>query len=119
MDKLKTHPATDLLPREIMALPKIEIPVAGVTGYSLFNDEKQLVFFLFDEGVSFPDHSHCEQRGMVVSGEMLMEIAGQTNLYQAGDVYVVPGGVRHRASFTRPTFLIDLSDAPDRYKATA
>ena len=119
MDQLKTHPANNLLPREILALPKIEIPVAGVTGFTLRNDEKQLVFFLFDEGVSFPDHSHCEQRGMVVSGEMLMEIDGETNLYQAGDFYVVPTGVRHRASFSRPTFVIDLSDAPDRYKATA
>jgi quercetin dioxygenase-like cupin family protein len=119
MDQLKTHPASSLLPREILALPKIEIPVAGVTGYSLHNGEKQLVFFLFDEGVSFPDHSHCEQRGMVVSGEMLMEIEGETNLYQAGDLYAVPGGVRHRTSFSRPTFLIDLSDAPNRYKASA
>lgn len=119
MDRLKTHPASNLLPREILALPKIEIPVAGVTGFSLRNDEKQLVFFLFDEGVSFPDHSHCEQRGMVVSGEMLMEIDGETNLYEAGDFYVVPTGVSHRASFSRPTFVIDLSDAPDRYKAIA
>lgn len=119
MDQLKTHPATNLLPKEILALPKIEIPVAGVTGFSMCDDEKQLVFFLFDEGVSVPDHSHCEQRGMVVSGEMLMEIDGETNLYQAGDFYVVPKGVRHRASFSRPTFVIDLSAVPDRYKATA
>ncbi len=102
MDQLKTHPASSLLPPEIMALPKVEIPVAGVTGYSLANDEKQLVFFLFDEGVSFPDHSHCEQRGMVVSGEMLMEIDGKTNLYQAGDVYVVPEGVRTAPASPNP-----------------
>lgn len=119
MDTVKTHPASNLLPPEIMALPKVEMPVAGATGYSLSDGEKQLVFFLFDEGVSFPDHSHCEQRGMVVSGEMLMEIEGETNLYQAGDFYVVPRGVRHRTTFSRPTFLIDLSDMPDRFKATA
>ena len=50
--------------------------MSGVTGFSLQNDEKQVVFFVFEEGVSFPDHSHCEQRGMVVSGEMIIEIEG-------------------------------------------
>ena len=117
MDQLKTHPASSLLPPEIMSLPKVEMPVAGVTGYTLTDGEKQLVFFLFDEGVSIPDHTHCEQRGMVVSGEMLIDIDGETNLYQAGDFYVVPAGARHRTSFSQPTFVIDLSDAPDRYKA--
>ncbi|HPF71355.1 MAG TPA: cupin domain-containing protein [Candidatus Krumholzibacteria bacterium] len=119
MDHPQSHPAFKLLPREILSLPKVEVPVAGVTGYSMCDDEKQLVFFLFDEGVSVPDHSHCEQRGMVVSGEMLIEIEGETNLFQAGDFYVVPANVRHRASFSRPTFVIDLSALPDRYKATA
>ena len=42
-------------------------------------------------------------------------VGGQTNLYQAGDQYVVPDGVTHRASFSKPTVLIDMSDAPNRY----
>ncbi len=72
-------------------------------------------FVMETEGVSFPDHSHCEQRGLVIAGEMTIEIDGQTNLYQAGDTYVVPDGVRHRATFSKPTVLIDMSDAPDRF----
>jgi quercetin dioxygenase-like cupin family protein len=105
-----------ILPEEILGLPKVEVPVAGVTGFCLQNDEKQLVFFFMDEGVSFPDHSHCTQSGTVVSGEMVLEVNGQTELYQDGDVYHVPEGVSHRVNFSKPTFLIDLSDAPDRYK---
>ena len=119
MDQLKTHPAFDLLPPEVLNLPKVEMPVAGVTGYCLRDEEKQVVFFLFDEGVSFPDHSHCEQRGIVISGEMLIEVEGTTDYYQGGDTYVVPEGVRHRASFSKPTLLIDMSDAPDRYAVGA
>ncbi len=92
------------------------MPVSGVTGYSLQNDEKQVVFFVFEEGVSFPDHSHCEQRGMVISGEMIIEIEGKSNLYQAGEHYVVPEDVNHRALFSQKTVLIDMSDAPDRYR---
>ncbi|MCP4574454.1 MAG: cupin domain-containing protein [bacterium] len=115
MDPVKTHPAAAILPPEVLALPTVEIPVAGVTGYSLRNDEKQVVFFVFEEGVSVPDHTHCEQRGMVISGEMVLEVEGETNLYQAGDHYRVPEGARHRASFSCQTLVIDMSDAPDRY----
>ena len=104
------------LPAEILSLPKVEVPVAGVTGYCLGNEEKQVVFFLMEEGVSFPDHSHCTQMGTIISGEMTLEINGQTELFQSGDQYHVPEGVRHRAHFSKPTFLIDLSAAPDRYK---
>ncbi|MFO7654625.1 MAG: cupin domain-containing protein [Candidatus Krumholzibacteriia bacterium] len=106
---------SDLLPSEILALPKVEVPVSGATGFSLADDEKQVVFFVFDEGVSFPDHAHCEQRGVVVSGEMVLEIEGATNLYQAGDRYVVPENVHHRTTFTQQTVLIDMSDATDRF----
>ena len=115
MDTARPRRAIDSLPEAIRALPLVELPVAGATGHCLHDDQKRVVFFAFDEGVSFPDHSHCEQRGLVIAGEMTIEIDGQTNLYQAGDTYVVPDGVRHRATFSKPTVLIDMSDAPDRY----
>ena len=116
MEAAKTLDLGALLPEEILALPTVEIPVAGVTGYSLNDDEKQVVFFIFEEGVSFPDHAHCEHRGIVVSGEVILEIDGQTNLYQTGDTYRVPEGVKHRTHFSRRTVIIDMSDAPNRYK---
>lgn len=115
MEAANTQRSDNILPPEILSLPKVEIPVSGVAGYCLQNDEKQVVFFVFDEGVSFPDHSHCDQRGMVISGEMIMEIDGKSNLYQAGDHYQVPNGVSHRAVFSQQTVLIDMSDMPNRY----
>ncbi len=118
MEAAKTERIENILPPEILSLPKVEIPVSGVTGYSLQNDEKQVVFFVFEEGVSFPDHSHCEQRGMVISGEMIIEIEGKSNLYQAGDHYQVPNDVNHRALFSQRTVLIDMSDRPNRYDTT-
>jgi len=116
MDSTRLEAINNTFPPEIKSLPQVEIPVDGVTGYCLQNQDKQVVFFRFDEGVSFPDHSHCEQRGMIIEGEMIIEIDGQSNLYQTGDTYRVPGGVKHRASFTRPTTLVDMSEAPDRYR---
>lgn len=115
MEAARTQPTDTTLPPEILALPKVEVPVAGVDGYCLQNDEKQVVFFVFEEGVSMPDHSHCAQRGMVISGEMIIDIDGESNLYQAGDHYFVPSGANHRAMFSQRTILVDMSDAPDRY----
>ena len=115
MEAANVQPISEILPPEILSLPKVEIPVAGVTGYCLQNEEKQVVFFVFDEGVSFPDHSHCQQRGLIISGEMVLDINGETNLYQEGDTYHVPEGVRHRANFSQRTVLVDMSDVPDRY----
>lgn len=116
MEAARSQTTPDILPPEILSLPKVEIPVAGVTGYCLNDAEKQVVFFIFEEGVSFPDHAHCEQRGILISGEMTMEIEGKTNLYQAGDTYHVPEGAHHRANFSQRTVLVDMSDAPERYK---
>lgn len=77
------------------------------------------MFFIMEEGISFPDHAHCTQCGTVVSGEMTMEIDGQTELYGPGDDYLVPEGALHRTYFSKRTYLIDLSDAPDRYQVCA
>ena len=117
MEASSSQTTHESLPLEILSLPKVEVPVAGVTGYCLSDDEKQVVFFIFEEGVTFPDHAHCEQRGILISGEMTLEVDGVTNLYQAGDHYFVPEGTNHRANFSQRTVLVDMSDAPDRYKA--
>ncbi len=119
MEAAKSQPITEILPPEILSLPKVEVPIAGVDGYCVKNNEKQVVFFIFEEGVSFPDHSHCEQQGVLISGEMTIEINGEVNLYQAGDQYQVPEGVKHRANFSQRTVLIDMSNAPDRYHTSA
>ncbi len=115
MESAKSGPISELLPPEILSLPRVEVPIAGVDGFCLKNDEKQVVFFVFEEGVSFPDHSHPEQKGILISGEMTIEVDGQTNLYQSGDHYNIPAGVNHRTNFSQRTVLIDMSDAPDRY----
>ncbi|HOX24915.1 MAG TPA: cupin domain-containing protein [Candidatus Krumholzibacteria bacterium] len=115
MKAARTSQFSGLLPDEVLTLPRVEVPIDGVTGFALNDDEKQVVFFVFEEGVSFPDHSHCAQRGTVISGEMVMEIEGRTNLYLPGDHYHVPEGVRHRTVFSKRTVVVDMSDDPARY----
>jgi len=115
MASTRTAQFEGLLPEEVLSLPIVEIPIDGAAGFSLKDDEKQVVFFVFEEGVSFPDHSHCAQRGTVIDGEMILEVEGRTNLYQSGDHYHVPAGVNHRTVFSKRTVLVDMSDDPNRY----
>ncbi|MFH1843132.1 MAG: cupin domain-containing protein [bacterium] len=115
MEAAKSPAEINPFPSEILSLPLVEIPIDGVTGYCLHNSERQLVFFVMEEGVSFPDHTHCTQSGKVICGEMTMEIDGQTELYGPGDTYRVPEGTKHRTHFSMRTYLIDMSNAPDRY----
>jgi len=115
MENPKSGTDTSIWPPEVLALPKVVIPTSGVIGHCMRDQQRQVVFFDMEEGCSFPDHSHCAQWGTVVAGEMTLEVGGHTELYQAGDVYHIPEGAKHRASFSQRTFLIDLFASPDRY----
>jgi quercetin dioxygenase-like cupin family protein len=43
-----------------------------------------------------PAHSHPhEQFGMLIRGEMQVNIGGETRTVKAGGIYIVPGGVVH------------------------
>ncbi len=45
-----------------------------------------------------PEHSHPhEQMGMMVSGTMTLTVAGETRTLSGNEIYLVPGGVPHKA----------------------
>lgn len=111
----RTQVARTIWPSEILALPQVEFHVAGVTGHSLTNDHKQVTFFRFEPGVNVPDHSHGAQWGYLVAGEMTLEIEGRTELYESGDVYYIPADKKHRTSFSKESYVIDMGDDPRRY----
>ena len=113
MENVKT--ASSIWPAEILSLPQVPVPIAGVTGHTLKNSEKQVFFFQFAEGTSVPDHHHGAQWGYLVSGEMTLEIDGRTELYQEGDIYYIPAKKSHRTVFSRESFVIDMSDDLNRY----
>ena len=46
---------------------------------------------------------------------MVLEVDGRTNLYQPGEHYHVPKGVKHRTVFSKQTVLVDMSDEPGRF----
>lgn len=103
-------------PEMIRNLPEIDIPIEGIRGWLMQTGDKQMVFFDIEPVGEVPPHSHCDQWGFVLNGEMKLTIGGDTRTYRKGDWYFIPEGTVHSATFPTRVNVIDLFDSPDRYQ---
>jgi len=103
----------------IKKLPQADIPLQGVAGYILGGPTSQAVFLEISAGTRIAPHSHGEQWGIVVSGELEFTIDGKTVKRSAGDSYLVPNGAEHSAAMLTDCLIIEVFDVPDRWKARA
>jgi quercetin dioxygenase-like cupin family protein len=55
-----------------------------------------IVEFEAEAGVPMHDHPH-EQCGAILEGQVSFTIEDETRVCSAGESYIIPGGVRHRA----------------------
>ncbi len=101
----------------ITSLPEADVPFPGVRGWISQAADHQVVFFDIDPIGEIPPHSHGEQWGIVVEGEMELTIGGQTRTYCRGDSYHIPAGVVHGAKVLTRLRAIDVFADADRYKA--
>ena len=106
-------------PDLIRSLPEANIPFAGVRGWLSQGCDHQIVFFDIEPVGEVAPHSHGEQWGVVVDGEMDLTIGGETRTYRKGDTYHIPAGVVHSATFRTRVRAIDLFADRDRYNAKA
>ena len=103
-------------PEMIRALPEVDIQLKGIKGWVLQAKDKQVVFFEIQPSCEVPPHSHCEQWGFVVEGEVCMVIGGESRVYRKGDWYFIPQGVVHSATFPTKVNAIDIFNDPERYR---
>jgi len=81
----------------LRALPGKEI-APGVTMRPLAGAHTMFSCVELAAGAEVPMHSHPhEQLGVVLDGELEMEIGGERRAIRPGDAYVIPGGVPHGA----------------------
>ncbi len=106
-------------PEVITRMPEADVPLAGVRGWLSQATDHQIVFFEIDPIGELPPHSHGEQWGIVVEGEMELTIGGQAKRYKPGDSYHIPSGVVHGAKFLTHFRAIDVFADAERYKAKA
>ena len=92
-----------------------EIVEGDVERFIYTGEKLQVVEYHFPPGKSFPLHSHeeNEQMGYLVSGQLRMEIDGETRILEPGDWYHARIGVPHRAwTLDEPAVLLDIFAPP-------
>src|SRR5574337_699516 len=68
----------------------------GVTTNVAWGDKLMLSVVELEPGSTVPIHSHPhEQAGIVLEGEFDLTIGAETKRVRKGDMYIIPGGVRH------------------------
>jgi quercetin dioxygenase-like cupin family protein len=117
MDELVRQWENTVYPEMIRGLPEIDISLEGIRGWLLQGGRKQVVFFDIQPVGKVAPHSHCAQWGIMIAGEMSLTIGEKTKTYRKGEWYYIPEGVVHSANFHSRVNVIDVFDAPDRYKA--
>jgi len=103
-------------PPIISDLPLADIPMPGVRGWLLQGSSRQAVFFQLPPGALVPEHAHGPQWGIVIEGEVELEISGERHSYQKGDTYVIPDGAPHSASCPGGALILDLFADAQRYR---
>ena len=105
------------LPPFIDAMPALDLPFpeSVVSSRAARSEAGLVVFFTFHEDFVLPPHAHGPQWGVVVAGEIVFTIGGETRRYGPGDSYGIGAGVEHGARIMAGTRVIDVLAEPDRY----
>lgn len=82
---------------------------------STFAGENLMVSFVeFEPGAVVEEHEHPhEQMGMVVAGRAEFIVDGRSQVLGPGDLYRIPGGVRHKViALDAPVQAVDVFHPP-------
>ena len=70
----------------------------GVTARIASGEKVMFSLVTLEPGAVVPEHAHPhEQMGMMVSGTMELTVAGETRTLSGNAIYLIPGGVSHKA----------------------
>jgi len=93
--------------------------VPGIRRRTLAYGERLMVTqFLISQGTELPRHTHPhEQVSYIVSGELQMQVGGQSYHLGPGDSLLLPGGMEHSALALKDVVAIDTFSPPrEEYK---
>ena len=98
-------------PRVCHAGPEGYVPALhGIHRKTIVNgDRTQLVEFKLKRDAVIPAHQHPqEQTGYLVSGHLILTIAGVDHEMRPGDSWTIPDGVEHRARILDDSVAIEV-----------
>lgn len=106
---------TQLFPEPILNLPEADIPLKGVHAFLSQGEGHQIIFMSFDDDVDLPEHAHESQWGIVLEGKIELTIEGNKRVYQKGDRYFIPKGVKHSGKIYAGYADMTFFNQKDRY----
>lgn len=106
----------EMFPEFIEALPEVDLPFAGASGWLVQAEGRQVIFAAFDDSVEVPEHSHAEQWEFVLAGSVDLAIDGNMQTYSAGDNFYIPAGVPHAGTVHAGYKAMIVFNESDRYK---
>ncbi|MBI5419015.1 MAG: cupin domain-containing protein [Deltaproteobacteria bacterium] len=72
--------------------------VPGVTAKIASGEKMMFSLVTLEPDAAVPEHSHPhEQMGMMISGIMELTVAGKAQVLSGNEIYLIPGGVPHKA----------------------
>jgi quercetin dioxygenase-like cupin family protein len=104
-----------LFPAFIKNLPEADLPVEGIRGWLLNGENGQVLFIVAEEETLLPEHSHGDQWGIVIDGEMKLTIGGKTEQFSQGDSYFIPAGTLHGGILYKGFRALDYFADKNRY----
>jgi quercetin dioxygenase-like cupin family protein len=89
---------------------KITEPVNGITRRILAHSEKvMLTEHTLKKGAVLPEHNHPhEQIIYLLSGELLLEVNGESIPLSPGDSVAVPSNINHKATALKESVALDI-----------
>lgn len=106
---------TSNFPQPIVNLPEANVPIKGVKAYLSQAENHQIIFFEFSEDIDLPEHEHESQWGIVLEGKIELVINGVKNIYEKGNRYFIPKGVKHSGKIYAGYADMTYFDQKDRY----
>ena len=89
-------------------IPSKEI-MPGYHGKLVHSESMTWVFWDVEKGAEVLEHRHINEQIMhVVEGDFEFTLGGETAIYKAGDVVVVPSNVPHSGKALSPCKLMDI-----------
>jgi len=103
-------------PQFIRNLPRADIPLEEVDAWILQGYDSQVLLLKVDEEKHLPEHTHGDQWGIVIDGEMELTIEGKAETYHRGDSYFIPAGAIHKAILHEGFRALDIFADKNRYR---
>jgi mannose-6-phosphate isomerase-like protein (cupin superfamily) len=104
-------------PEFVRSLPPADLPFENLQGWLLQSEHGHVLFTEATDRMTVARHTHGDQWGIVVNGEIDILIGRQVLTWKRGDSYFIPAGTIHGARIYRGYRGVDYYRDGDCYHA--